>query len=136
MEFPEIGIVESFQRETAHLNIKSVNIEPGYFRTALLSQGNIVPIATTIPDYTEVVKSVSDLFDAANGKQPGDPRKAAEIVVDVVKQEGRAAGKGIPERLALGQDAVGLIREKCQRTLKLLEEWQEISCSTDFGEGL
>lgn len=87
---------------------------------------------TSIPDYQELVKTLSDGLTEHDGKQRGDPKKLAEIVVDIVKQEGKAAGKGIPERLALGEDAVKIIREKCERTLKLLKEWEEISCSTDL----
>lgn len=98
----------------------------------MLALDNVKPVLTNIPDYQDLVTTVSEGFIEHNGKQRGDPKKLAEILVDVVKQEGRATGKGIPERLPLGEDAVQLIREKCERTLKLLKEWEEISCSTDF----
>ena len=52
-----------------------------------------------------------------------------------MRQEGKAAGRGIPPRFALGSDAVATLRKKCEDTLTLLKEWEDVSSSTDYPEG-
>jgi hypothetical protein len=65
-----------------------------------------------------------------NGYQPGDPRRGVETIIKVVTQEGDAAGRGIPERLPLAEDCSAAIRKKCEDTLELLKQWEDISSST------
>jgi hypothetical protein len=62
-----------------------------------------------------------------HGHHPGDPERAALRIIDVVKGEGMAAGKPFPKRLPLGEDAVRAMRAKCEETLKLCKEWEEVS---------
>lgn len=67
-----------------------------------------------------------------DGNQPGDPKKAVERIVDVVRSEGMAAGRPIPDRLPLGSDCLDTIRAKCHETLKLCDDWEDIIKSTDL----
>lgn len=106
-------------------------IEPGMFRTKLLSGGNMKSIQTSIPDYAEISKSRSDFFREKDEGQRGDTQKAVEIILDLVRQEGCGAGKEIPFRLPLGPDAFDVLKTKCEETLKLLEEWEPVIKSTD-----
>lgn len=69
--------------------------------------------------------------NSMQGTQRGDPKKMVERVVDLVKGTGRAEGKPMPETLPMGIDAVKAIRLKCEKTLRNLEDWEEISCGTD-----
>ena len=46
-----------------------------------------------------------------------------------------AEGKGWPDRLPLGSDAVACLRGKCERTLRLLEEWEGVIVKSDFPAG-
>lgn len=64
--------------------------------------------------------------------QPGDPTKLVEIVLDLVRDEGIAAGRHVPFRLPLGTDCFDDVKEKCAETIKMLEEWQDVIRSTDF----
>lgn len=66
------------------------------------------------------------------GTQRGDPKKLVAVVVDVVKGEGVAKGKMMPEALPMGPDAVQAIRQKYEMTLKTIQDWEEVSCSTDY----
>ena len=66
------------------------------------------------------------------GTQQGDPEKMVVRVVDLVKGTGFAEGKPMPEMLPMGIDAVKAIRLKCEKTLRSLQEWEEMSCSTDY----
>jgi hypothetical protein len=69
---------------------------------------------------------------AYNGKQPGDPLKGVKIMVDVVRGEGQAAGKEFPPALALGTDCYTVVKTESERSLRLLEEWKDVTASTDF----
>ena len=83
-------------------------------------------------EYEPITKALYSAMNAYNGVQPGDPEKAAERIVDIVKQEGVAAGRGIPGRLVLGPDAVATMKQKCEDTLAMLKEWEDVSGSTNF----
>ncbi len=68
---------------------------------------------------------------SVHGKQPGDPAKAAQRMVDVLTLFGLAAGRTeVPVRLALGRDCYDIIKTKCESSLALLEEWKDISFGT------
>lgn len=70
----------------------------------------------------------------ADQKQDGDTRKAVKIILDLVRQEGCAAGRDIPFRLPLGPDCAEEMKAKCEETLKVLEDWKPIITSTNFEE--
>ncbi|KAE9373271.1 NAD(P)-binding protein [Stipitochalara longipes BDJ] len=126
------GIVESLQQETSHLGIRNLLIEPGRFRTNLLSTGNMKAVSSSIPEYSDFSKTLIKAFGEADQKQPGDPGKLVQIVVDLVRGEGVAKGKELPLRLPLGSDCYGLIKAKSEEILRILKEWEGVIKSTDF----
>ncbi|KAK7428000.1 hypothetical protein QQZ08_005431 [Neonectria magnoliae] len=126
------GMVESLSRETEPFGIRSLLIEPGRFRTELLSSSNLKMVQSTIKDYAQRSKEFDEMLASANGTQEGDPEKGVSIILDLVHREGVAKGKEMPIRLALGPDAYDLIKGKCQETLKILEDWKDVTCSTDL----
>jgi hypothetical protein len=67
-----------------------------------------------------------------NGQQPGDPGKAAEVIVDLIRNEGIAKGKKWPKSLALGPDSYAMIKEELKKASENLEEWKEVTSSTNF----
>ena len=87
---------------------------------------------TIIADYVSLSNEIAESCATESGLQPGDPRKGVERIIDVVKGEGMAKGKKIPERLPLGRDALKGIREKCEETLRLCDEWEGLISSTDY----
>lgn len=126
------GIVESLQQETSHLGIRSLLIEPGRFRTNLLSAGNMMASSSSIPDYAEFSKTLIKAFGEADQKQPGDLGKLVDVVVDLVRGEGVAEGKELPLRLPLGSDCYGLVKGTCEEMLGVLEQWEGVIRSTNF----
>jgi len=66
------------------------------------------------------------------GHQPGDPTKGAEAVVDIVKGEGIVSGKTLPISIALGTDCYETIKASSNAALLRLEEWKELTISTDI----
>ncbi|KAI1416386.1 NAD(P)-binding protein [Hypoxylon sp. FL1857] len=125
------GLVESLWRETEALGIKTLLVEPGRFRTMLLSPDNLKAVPSKIPDYAEASKAHIDGLAKEDRAQPGDPQKAIKIIVDLVRKEGCAEGKEVPFRFPLGADCYITIKEKCEETLSLLRDWNHVINSTD-----
>lgn len=104
-------------------------VELGYFRTKLIAGCDM--IETKFQEY-EGSNALRAGLKAYNGNQPGDPEKAADIIVDIVKQEGVAKGRGFPKSLFLRCDCMGKIKEMCEETTKFLKEREDVSMNTDF----
>lgn len=124
-------MVESLAAEIAPFNIKSIIFAPGIFRTRAFSTSYQYN-QSSIPQYAQFDAGTKAFVDGMNGQEPGDPKKAVERMIDVVRGEGMAAGKEMPFRLPLGSDGLAVIRDKCLDMLKVCEEWQDLIHSTDF----
>ena len=70
-----------------------------------------------------------------HGTQPGDPAKAVEVTIDLVKGEGVAEGREVPGWMPLGSDAFEVVKKKAEAELKLLGDWETVIKGTDFGVG-
>ncbi|MCX0274873.1 oxidoreductase [Nocardia zapadnayensis] len=97
-KFAVEGFSEVLAAEVQPFGVRVVIVEPGAFRTDW--QGSSMRMREPGPDYRETVGRIHDMRRATDGKQPGDPARAAEIIVDVV---GAAEP---PRRLLLGGGAV------------------------------
>ncbi|KAF8212903.1 hypothetical protein K438DRAFT_1957485 [Mycena galopus ATCC 62051] len=131
------GISESLHLEIAPLGLRSTCIDFGYFRTTFLDPAHRTPYVPRIDDYNEMSKRANDALLVAflpsyDGKQPGDPAKGVEVVLDIVRGEGLAAGKAFPTSVALGSDCYKMIEAETEGVLARLEEWRAVSESTDF----
>ncbi|OCL05210.1 NAD(P)-binding protein [Glonium stellatum] len=127
------GISESLRTELEPFGIKTIVIEPGYFRTSFLNPGARIKSEVQMKEYEEtVVGYVRKMLDNADNNQPGDVKKGAKVIVDVLTKSGLAEGKDIPMRLALGSDADAFIRAKLTDTETLLTEWKDATYSTDY----
>ena len=80
----------------------------------------------SVYDGTGIAALRSNL-SAYHGNQPGDVDKCAGATVDVLTGQGVAKGKQVPIRLVLGTDTLEMVRKKCEQTLALLDEWQDVS---------
>jgi NAD(P)-dependent dehydrogenase (short-subunit alcohol dehydrogenase family) len=119
------GLSESLADEVEHLGIGVIIVEPGPHRTQFASDKS-VRWATPIPDYNPSVGKVRQTVKELDGRQPGDPDRAARVIVTTVKSAEP------PRRLALGSLALQNIRAKLTDQLSELESWAEISTSSDF----
>ena len=68
---------------------------------------------------------------AYNHKQPGDPKKGANAIIDVVKREGAAKNKEIPPVILLGSDCYNFVTGTLTKAIETFEDWKDISTSTD-----
>lgn len=122
--------MESLNLETKPLGIRTLLVEPGYFRTEFLNEKKAVYIETKIDDYKPLVDNLYPQVKGIHQQQPGDPAKGVARILDVVKYH--TAGEDFPVSLALGDDALDTIRKKCNDTLELLDKWTEKSSNTSF----
>lgn len=126
------GMVEGLSQEVAPFGIKTLLIEPGRFRTKLLSANNMRVGSLTIPDYADFSKILLKGLANEDQMQPGDPGKLVNIILDIVRREGVASGMNMPARLPLGSDVYFDIKTKCEETLTLLRNWEAVIRSTNF----
>ncbi|KAM0547497.1 hypothetical protein ACHAPJ_010370 [Fusarium lateritium] len=131
-QFALEGLVESLHKETEPLGLRTLLMEPGRFRTPLLSPTNVKIKGSSIPDYEKVASAWgADLRDG-DFKQPGNPEHFVRIVVDLVREEGCAEGKKIPFRLPVGKDAVEEIGVKLEEVTGVMREWDQLITNTDY----
>ncbi|KAJ7465914.1 hypothetical protein FB451DRAFT_1261318 [Mycena latifolia] len=126
------GISETLHAELAPLGLRSTCIDFGYFRTTFLDPAHRMPYVPRIADYDAMSARANAALLAYDGKQPGDPAKGIEAVLDIVRGEGRATGKAFPSSVALGSDCYRTIKEESEAVLTRLEDWRAVSESTDF----
>ncbi|KAF8815899.1 NAD(P)-binding protein [Phlegmacium glaucopus] len=125
------AITETLTVELSQFNIRVVLVEPGAFRTEGI-YGQKFFADKPIADYDALRTAAIAGFSAVGGTQDGDPDKAAEAIVDVVRGEGVAKGRPWPEYLLLGYDAEANVRGKCSKVLKVLDEWLDVTRGVNF----
>lgn len=118
------GFSEVLAGEMALIGVRVTIVEPGGFRTDFA--GSSTSIDAGRPEYDAVVGAAARMQRAYDGSQPGDPRRGAKAVLDIVNAENP------PLRLPLGKDAVDAIEASDRARLEELERWRELSYSTDF----
>lgn len=118
------GFSESLAREMALIGVRVSVIEPGGFRTDFA--GSSTSLREGHPEYDAVVGATARAQRAYNGRQPGDPKRAGQAIVRL------ASLPHPPFRLPLGSDALGIIEQADRAKLAELEQWRELSASTDF----
>lgn len=118
------GFSEVLSREVTSLGIKVTIIEPGGFRTDFA--GKSTTIKKGLPDYDNTVGQTARFQNDYNGKQPGDPIKAANAIIQITQMEEP------PLRLLLGSDAVNVVEQNDRAKMEADQKWRHLSISTDF----
>src|SRR2546423_2554848 len=118
------GFSEVLAQEVGPLGIKVTIIEPGGFRTDFA--GASTTIREGRPEYDATVGTTARFQRDFNGKQPGDPAKAAAVIMQVANMENP------PLRLLLGSDAVQRVEPNDVAKLEADRKWRHLSVSTDF----
>ena len=124
-------LTESLRKEVEQLGIEVTAIEPAYFRTNFLSDGHKCRAAHEISDYEPALNETMTALSTYDRKQPGDPVKGARLIVEALTKSGRCQGRQLPPRLALGNDAVQYIAEVMDTNRKHLDEWKDLTATTD-----
>jgi NAD(P)-dependent dehydrogenase (short-subunit alcohol dehydrogenase family) len=124
-KFAVEGLSEALSQEVAPLGIKVTIVEPGRFRTDFGGR-SIAVSKTVINDYDDTAGARKRTILSTDGKQPGDPVKAAAAIVDIAQRENP------PLRLLLGQDAYDMMIKRLDTQRQDFESLADISVSTAF----
>lgn len=118
---------ESLRTEVAGLGIKVTLAQPGPFRTGFVAA--LKRSGKRIADYEASSGKFALLLERMNGRQPGDPRKAAAAIVAMV-QNGQA-----PFRLPLGKYVLKKLMDKAAALAGDAEEWASVAEGADSRPG-
>jgi len=118
------GFSEVLAKEVGPLGIKVTIIEPGGFRTEFA--GSSTTIREGRPEYDSTIGAVARFQRDYNGVQPGDPVRAAAVVIHVASLDEP------PLRLLLGSDAVQIVEQADLARIEADKKWRDLSVSTDF----
>jgi hypothetical protein len=117
------GWIESLTPEVAPFGIRTMLVEPGFFRTELLTPESTSFAEPTIDDYAERTKQTVTAWNGMNGLQGGDPAKLAKALVQLAGQDKP------PLRWAAGADAVETVEQKAKNMLDQVDTHRELSSS-------
>jgi NAD(P)-dependent dehydrogenase (short-subunit alcohol dehydrogenase family) len=115
------GWIESLTPEVAPFGIRTMVVEPGFFRTELLTPESTNYAEPTIDDYAERTEQTVAVWKSMNGQQGGDPAKLANALVQLASQDEP------PLRFAAGADAVGVVEKKAKDLLAQADAYRELS---------
>ena len=118
------GISDTLSKELAPFNIFVTAVAPGSFRTDWAGR-SMQRTPRSIADYDASFDPVRQAREEKNGKQLGDPQKAARAMLQLIDSAHP------PAHLLLGSDALGLVRGKLEQALKEIEQWEALTRSTD-----
>jgi NAD(P)-dependent dehydrogenase (short-subunit alcohol dehydrogenase family) len=122
------GWTESLTPEIAPFGIKTMLVEPGFFRTELLTPDSTTWAEGSIDDYAERTAATVPAWNSMNGKQGGDPAKLAATLVQLAAMEEQ------PLRFAAGADAVATLEAKARALLAQADAHRELSSSLAIEE--
>jgi len=120
------GWMESLTPEIAPFGIRTMLVEPGFFRTELLGSDSTIYAQPAIEDYAERTREIVAAWKGMDGKQGGDPARLADALVKLVGL------KEPPARFAAGADAVQTFETKANTLLVQAEAHRELSTSLGY----
>nr|WP_196807457.1 SDR family oxidoreductase [Candidatus Solirubrobacter pratensis] len=117
------GWMESLAGEIEPFGIRSMIVEPGFFRTELLTPESTTFGELSIDDYDQARAEINAFWASMNGTQAGDPAKLARALVQL------ADSSEPPLRWAAGKDVVGGVEQKARLLLAQVDAHRELSTS-------
>ncbi|MDQ0851290.1 NAD(P)-dependent dehydrogenase (short-subunit alcohol dehydrogenase family) [Arthrobacter sp. B3I9] len=115
------GWLESLAPEVAPFGIRTMLVEPGFFRTELLSPESTSFAESSIEDYADRTEQTVTAWQGMNGKQGGDPAKLADALIQLAELDEP------PLRFAAGADAVATFEQKAKELLAQADAHRELS---------
>jgi NAD(P)-dependent dehydrogenase (short-subunit alcohol dehydrogenase family) len=115
------GFMEALTTEIAPFDIRTMLVEPGFFRTELLSPRSTNYAEPSIDDYADRTRATVEGWQSMDGRQGGDPAKLADALVQLVALDEP------PLRFAAGADAVELFETKAQLLLDQADAHRALS---------
>jgi NAD(P)-dependent dehydrogenase (short-subunit alcohol dehydrogenase family) len=125
-KFAVEGFSEALAGELAPFGISVTIIEPGPFRTDFLTRESLRFGETPIADYDERRGRIQAAFETRNGKQPGDPTRLADAIVQLAREAKP------PMRFIGGKFALDIMDKKLAGVRTDVETWRAVSAATDY----
>ena len=122
------GWMEALQPEVAPFGINTTIVNPGFFRTELLTQESTSYAEPSIEDYAERHAARRDWYEAQHGQQSGDPAKLAQALLTIASQAPP------PRRFIAGADAIAIAEQKVQDLQQQINAYRDLSTSMALEE--
>ena len=122
------GWMESLAPEVAPFGIRTMLVEPGFFRTELLTPESTKYAEASIADYAERTEQTVTAWKSMNGRQGGDPAKLAEALVQLVARDEP------PLRFPAGADAVTTFEDRAKLLLEQANANRQLSSNLDHDD--
>ncbi len=122
------GWMESLAPEVEPFGIHATVVNPGFFRTELLTKESTNYATASIDDYAERNAAQHEFWDGMNGKQGGDPAKLAQALLTIAGEEQP------PLRFIAGADAIAQAEEKLAERRQQIGAFRELSSSLALDE--
>ncbi|WP_179208832.1 oxidoreductase [Salinicola salarius] len=122
------GWSDSLRAEVGPLGVRVTCVEPGPFRTDWAGR-SLQQTPSRIDDYADTVKARMEGTSGNSGKQPGDPVRAAQAMIDLV------AHPQPPRHLVLGAWGVDKVIKNLEETLAEIREWRAVGEAADYPQG-
>jgi NAD(P)-dependent dehydrogenase (short-subunit alcohol dehydrogenase family) len=122
------GWMESLQAEVVPFGINTTIVNPGFFRTELLTEQSTNYAEPSIEDYDERRTQQLAFWKAQNGLQGGDPAKLARALITIIHQEPP------PLRFIAGGDAIATAEQVVSTLQQQIDAFRELSTSLAFDE--
>ena len=122
------GWMESLRFEVEPFGIHTTIVEPGFFRTDLLTKESTAYADLSIEDYAERTAQTRPAWEAMSGKQTNDPAKLAKALLTVIDEEQP------PLRWVAGADAVATVEQKANELLAQVDAYRALSSSLAVAE--
>jgi NAD(P)-dependent dehydrogenase (short-subunit alcohol dehydrogenase family) len=119
------GLSESLAAEVKPLGIRVTIVQPGPFRTDFIAR-SLRRAAHRLPDYDATSGKFAKLLDAMNGRQPGDPARAADAIIAAVESDTP------PLRLVLGKYAHDKVRRRNDSSARELAAWEHVGLPVEI----
>ncbi|MER9834498.1 SDR family NAD(P)-dependent oxidoreductase [Mesorhizobium sp. M0145] len=117
------GWMEALQTEVGPFGIETMIVNPGFFRTELLTEESTSYAEIAIEDYHERRTAQIAFWKSQNGKQGGDPAKLARALIMLAEQD------ELPRRFLAGSDAIQVAEQKIALLQQQIEAYRELSSS-------
>jgi NAD(P)-dependent dehydrogenase (short-subunit alcohol dehydrogenase family) len=117
------GWTESLQPEVAPFGISTTIVNPGFFRTELLTRESVTYAEPSLEDYAERTAAQLKWWEAQSGQQPGDPAKLAKALLTIADEEPP------PRRFIAGADAIATAEQQIAAMQQQIEAFRELSSS-------
>jgi NAD(P)-dependent dehydrogenase (short-subunit alcohol dehydrogenase family) len=117
------GWMESLTPEVEPFGIQTTIVNPGFFRTELLTKESTNYAAPSIEDYAERNAAQREFWESQNGQQIGDPTKLAQALLTIADEEQP------PRRFIAGADAIAQAEQKVAQFQEEIDAFRELSTS-------